>query len=135
MRILLLLFCLIALRPLYAEEMFPKPDWQDSPNPIASPDANPGGEINVFIGQSPKSFNNYLDNSYISAEVFRLMYESLLASDPITLDYEPDLAAKWSISDDKNKFTFWLDQNAKWSDGRPITAEDVKWTYDVVKAP
>jgi microcin C transport system substrate-binding protein len=53
----------------------------------------------------------------------------------VTADYEPALAAKWAISDDKLSFTFWLDERAKWSDGQPVTAEDVRWTFEAIRDP
>lgn len=119
----------------YAEETFPKKGWKDMPDPIASPDAEIGGEITLFAGQYPKSFNYYLDNNVLSSNIFGSMYESLLTMNGITLEYEPGLADSWSISDDKKTFTFHIDKKAKWSDGQPITAHDVKWTFDTLLDP
>ncbi len=118
-----------------AEELFPKPDWKDAPNPLASPDAVQGGELSVFGGQTPKSFNYYLDHNTFSDEVFSAMYETLLGMHPITAEYQPGLAKRWSISDDKKIFTFWIDERARWSDGSPVTAEDVRWTYEAIMNP
>ena len=130
---LLLLFSITLTLP--AEETFPKPGWHDQPNPLASPDAVPGGELSVFAFQCPKSFNYYLDNNTFSADLFGALYESLLSLNPLSPDYEPGLAEKWAISDDKHSFTFWLNPRARWSDGRPITARDVKWTFDAIMNP
>jgi microcin C transport system substrate-binding protein len=118
-----------------ADEMFPKPGWTDKPNPLASPDAVVGGEMCVFAGQSPKSFNYYLDNNSFSAELFGAMYETLLNMNPVAVEYEPGLAEKWSISGDKRTFTFWINPKARWSDGKPVTAADVKWTFDALLNP
>lgn len=118
-----------------AATWFPAGDWKDSPNPLASPFAVTGGEISIFAGQYPKSLNYYLDNNVLSSEIFGAMYETLLSVHPLTLEYEPGLAEKWSISDDKKTFTFVLDVRARWSDGTPITASDVKWTFDAVMDP
>lgn len=120
---------------VFADELFPANDWADKPNPIASPDAVPGGTISVFAGQSPKSLNYYLDNNSLSAEIFGAMYETLLTMNPVTLAYEPGLASQWSISDDKKTFTFHIDKKAVWSNGAPVTASDVKWTYDAIMNP
>jgi microcin C transport system substrate-binding protein len=118
-----------------AEEIFPKPGWADAPNPLASPDAVTGGELRIFAGQYPKSLNYYLDNNSFSAELFGAMYETLLNMGTLSLDYEPGLAEKWSVSDDKKTFTFWLNPKAAWSDGRPITTADVQWTFDAIMNP
>lgn len=118
-----------------ADTWFPAQGWKDRPNPLASPHARVGGELSIFGGQYPKSLNYYLDNNVLSAEIFGAMYETLLSIHPLTLAYEPGLAKKWSISDDRKTFTFVLDKNARWSDGTPITAMDVKWTFDAIMAP
>ena len=119
----------------FAQEMFPREGWKDSVNPFASADAERGGTITLFAGPTPKSFNYYLDQSSLSATIFGKLFESLLGSDPISLEDRPGLAQKWSISDDKKTFTFWMDPMAKWSDGTSITAHDVKWTYDAIMDP
>jgi len=118
-----------------ASQTFPPENWKPQPNPIASPDARPGGQLAIFAGQSPKSLNYYLDNNSFSSEVFGALYETLIDMNPMTLKYEPELACKWTISDDKKTFTFVIDPKARWSDGTPITAQDVKWTYDAIIDP
>ena len=126
------IFLLLAAITVAGDELFPKDGWRDQVDPLASPDATPGGNLSYFVGQEPSSFNYYLENSYSSSLIFGFLYDSLLGGHPITLEDEPGLAARWSISDDKLTFTFWLDKRARWSDGKPITAADVKWTFDKV---
>jgi len=132
-----LLLIVILSVPIRAssEDSFPKSGWKDAPNPIASPDALVGGGISSFAGQYPNSFNYYIANNTFCAELFSLMYETLLDMDPITAEYTPGIAEKWTISDDKKTITFYIDKRAKWSDGRPITAKDVKWTFDAILDP
>jgi len=119
----------------FCETRYPGEEWADRPDSLASPHAQKGGEVKTFGGQYPKSLNYYLDNNTLSAEVFGSMFETLLAMNPITLNYEPGLADWWTISEDKKTFTFHLDPDAKWSDGQPVTAEDVRWTYDAIMDP
>ncbi len=121
--------------PAYADRVYPGSEWEDRPDPLAGTDARPGGEIVVFGGQYPKSLNYYLDTNVLSSEIFSVMFESLLGIDPVTLDYEPNIARKWAISEDKATYTFHIDESARWSDGTPITARDVQWTYDVIMDP
>jgi len=118
-----------------AEDVFPKPGWQEYTNPLASATATPGGEIRVFPGQYPESFNYYLANNSFCADLFTLLYDTLLDMNPLTPEHEPALARQWAISDDKRAFTFWLDPRARWSDGRPITAADVAWTFNAITNP
>jgi peptide/nickel transport system substrate-binding protein len=42
----------------------------------------------------------------------------------------PELAESWDISDDKKTFIFHLRKNATFHDGAPVTAKDVKWSFD-----
>ena len=118
------------------DEFFPKPGWIETPNPAADVEnAMEGGTFVSYLGPSPKSLNYYLDNNVMSAQVFSLLYESLLSRDPQTLEFTPWLASRWSVSEDKKVFTFWIDEKARWSDGRPVSVEDVLWTYDTLSDP
>lgn len=118
-----------------ADDHFPAKTYTAKPDPIASPDAEIGGELAIFGGQYSKSFNYYLDNNSLTSEIFGAMFETLLGMNSITLEYEPALADRWTISDDKKAFTFHINEKAKWSDGTPITAEDVLWTFQAIMDP
>lgn len=133
MRLIFVSFVFAAIVAAKAEN-FPHPDWKDKPDPIASPEATPGGTL-TMSGIQSKSFNAYLDNYSSTAEIFGLMYETLLGLDTITSEFVPGLALGWTISDDKLTFTFSIDPAARWSDGRPITAGDVRWTFDAIMNP
>lgn len=69
-------------------------------------------------------------NTYVNYMIGNLVYESLLTLDPTTLNYIPVLATHWQISPDKHTFRFRINPNARFSDGAPVTAEDVvaSWT-------
>ncbi len=125
----------VATAAATAEEWFPAKDWQDAPNPLASLVAVVGGEMSIYVGEYPKSFNYYLAQNTFSAELFGAMYESLLTQNSVSLDFEPGLAEAWSIAADKKTFVFRIDPKARWSDGKPLTAQDVKWTFDAVMKP
>ena len=130
-----LLLCLLSLSFCFALDEYPKQGWVDDYNPIANPEAEPGGEIKLFGSQFPKSFNYYLDTNTLSRSIFLQMFETLLTSHPVTLEDEPGIARRWTLSDDKRIFTFYLDPEAKWSDGKPITAYDVEWTFNALLDP
>lgn len=113
--------------------VFPTGQW-DVRNPVAGRAAEPGGQL-VVNGVQTKSLNGYLDNFSFTRSVFGMMYETLLSMDPLTSEFTPGLAIRWQISKDRKEFTFELDPAAKWSDGKPVTAEDVRWTWERVMAP
>ncbi len=113
----------------------PSDGWTEPPDPVASPRARKGGTVRFFGANPPKSLNAYVDNNAYSRMMFSLMYEPLLADGQEALDFMPCIARRWGVSDDGREFTFEIDPAAKWSDGVPVTAEDVKWTFDAVMAP
>ncbi|MCC5644966.1 ABC transporter substrate-binding protein [Nostoc sp. CHAB 5824] len=80
------------------------------------------------ILSDPKTFNYPLSQEV--PNVFPLIYEGLTTENPITGEIEPSLAESWEISDDKLRFLFTLRQGLKWSDGQPLTADDVEFTYN-----
>ncbi|MEM9814192.1 MAG: ABC transporter substrate-binding protein, partial [Pseudomonadota bacterium] len=43
---------------------------------------------------------------------------------------EPELATSWEISDDGTMYTFFLREDATFHDGTPVTAEDVRWSFE-----
>lgn len=104
-------------------------------DPLANPRAQVGGRLRTFAEGSPKTFNYFLDNNSFAAQVFGLMFESLLGSDPLSGDHAPGLARSWAVSDDGRTFTFDIDPAARWSDGSPVTAEDVCWTFGKIVEP
>jgi microcin C transport system substrate-binding protein len=93
------------------------------------------GQLTLNTSEFPKSFNYYVNNAADALLVFNLVYDSLLGIDDETLNFRPLIAKSWTISPDKKVFTFTLDPKAKWADGKPITAVDVKFTYDTVMNP
>lgn len=132
---IVLLVLLSSLVLVHGLETFPRVSRINEYDPVASRLAEPGGVLREYLGPSPKSLNYLLDNNVMSARVFSSMFESLIEMDSSTLEYDRGLAEKWTISDDKLEFTFWLDPAARWSDGKPVTAEDVVWTYKTIVDP
>lgn len=125
----------VFLSHAWANDVYPKPDWHERPDPLASPHAAPGGTLRFAAFQPPKSLNAYIDSNTYTRQIFGLMYETLLGSDSVTMEFTPLLANRWTISADKLTYTFDIDPAATWSDGRPVTALDVKWTFDQVMDP
>lgn len=117
---------------LAAVTWYPATNWVDRPDPVASVRARKGGTLRFSGGQGPKSYNAYIDNNAYTRMTFDLQYENLISVNAATLDFEPALARRWAISDDGREFTFVLDARASWSDGVPVTAVDVKGTFDAV---
>ncbi len=80
------------------------------------------------ILSDPKTFNVLLSQE--SPNIFGLTYEGLVTENPLTGEVEPALAKSWQFSEDKLKITFTLKDNLKWSDGEPLTVDDVVFSYN-----
>ena len=94
-----------------------------------------GNQINFGVQGIPASLNMYIDYNTFSITVCSMMYESLLERDPTTLEIRGKLANKWSVDNDNLLYTFYLDPNAKWADGSPVTSADVVFTFDTIMNP
>lgn len=78
----------------------------------------------------PKTFNYPLSQE--SPNVFGYIYEGLITESGLTGELEPGLAEAWEISPDKKRIVFTLRENLKWSDGEPLTVDDVVFTYEKI---
>ena len=64
----------------------------------------------------------------------KLVFSGLVAFDP-HLNLSPDLAERWDVSPDRTVYTFHLRQNAKFHNGRPVTAQDVVYSWERAASP
>ncbi len=79
-----------------------------------------------------RRYNPIMGTDGRSALVVALVYDDLVAFDE-DMNLIPWLATDWTVSTDGLTLTFNIRQNAKWHDGVPLTAEDVKFTIDFYK--
>lgn len=75
----------------------------------------------------PKTFNPALSQEY--PNVFLYTVEGLTTLDGEAGEVVPALAESWTMSEDGKTFTFTLREGLQWSDGEPLTADDVVFTY------
>ena len=95
-----------------------------------------GGQYCSTATSDAVSFHPYLTTDTASSSYQAAVYAGgLLRLDENTLEYIPNMAESYTISDDGLTFTFNLRKNIQWSDGVPLTAQDFKWTYDQVTNP
>ena len=62
-------------------------------------------------------------------------YMSLMGRDSESYEDLPGLAEKVETSKDKKEYTFTLNKNAKWSDGTPVTSDDIEFTFNKLMDP
>lgn len=83
----------------------------------------------------PKTFNLIVSNETSSTAVLGDLFEGLVRLNPKTLKQEPMLAESWEMSDDGKEWTFHLREGVRWSDGEPVTADDVIFTFKAIYDP
>jgi len=81
-------------------------------------------------GRLPKSFDPAAAAAPPETDAVRAVYEGLTSIDTKTLDAVPAAASKWSASDDKRTWTFTLRQDARWTNGERVTADDFVRSWD-----
>jgi oligopeptide transport system substrate-binding protein len=64
----------------------------------------------------------------------KMLYSGLVSFDP-NLNLTPDLAQSWDVSPDGTVYTFHLRENARFHDGKPVTAQDVIYSWERAASP
>ncbi|MFQ6029904.1 MAG: ABC transporter substrate-binding protein [Dehalococcoidia bacterium] len=95
--------------------------------------AREGGKL-VRLFRDPPTLDPHLTADNISGILVNEVFGGLVTIDP-ELNIVPDLAESWDISADGTRYTFHLRRNAKFHNGKPVTADDVRWSLERVTDP
>ncbi|MCG8604059.1 peptide-binding protein [bacterium] len=90
-----------------------------------------GGTLVVGMTNDVDTLNPLFGETSTSQEVTHLLLLGLADLNDKS-EFEPELASSWQRSEDYLKVTYRLRKDAIWSDGVPVTAEDVKFTWDLL---
>jgi peptide/nickel transport system substrate-binding protein len=82
----------------------------------------------LSVLSEPKTFNYVLSSE--SPNIFGYIYDGLITEDGITGEVQPALAESWEVSADSKRIVMTLRQGLRWSDGKPLTVDDVVFTYN-----
>ena len=94
-----------------------------------------GGTLTYVYHPEPTALSTIATSAVPVAIISTKIYESLLSYEGAAMTPKPSLAESWDISADKKTYTFKLRRDVKWHDGRPFTAEDVKFSVEKVIRP
>ena len=83
-----------------------------------------GSELVEAVVGAPATLHPVLASSTVELDVTRLLFSGLTRID-VDGHVRPDLARRWTISEDGRRYTFALREDALWHDGEPVDAEDV----------
>ena len=86
-------------------------------------------------GTEPQELDPYLVTGVPEDHILLSLFEGLVTEDPVDLHPVPGVAKSWEISPDGKVYTFHLREDAKWSNGDPITARDFLESYKRMLAP
>jgi len=89
-----------------------------------------GGTLVMARNSDIVSFEPVVPSDNMSIWAKLLVFQMLARTTPSGNSVEPDLAEKWDVSSDKRTYTFHLRPNAAFSDGSPVTSEDVAFSFD-----
>lgn len=107
------------------------------PKGVAISEAEPGKYGGIFIlneTTQPTTFNPQVPNNLTTSLILSRLLSTLVEFDPRTETFVPALAESWEVSEDNTSYTFTLREGIRWSDGTPITTEDVAFTFDCILA-
>src|SRR5580658_577174 len=96
--------------------------------PAAAQELAPNQVLRLGNGTEPASLDPAVSESTQDANIERDLFEGLVLLDKDS-KVVPGVAESWSISPDGLTYTFKLRENAKWSNGDPVTADDFVWTW------
>lgn len=112
-------------------------DWQsNNSDPIfASPQAQRGGRFRSFVTTFPLTLRLVGPDSNGSfAGYMRANNLGLVGIHPNTLRPIPELASHWAFGDDGRSIYYRLDPDARWSDGKPVTADDYVFALQFMRS-
>jgi oligopeptide transport system substrate-binding protein len=113
------------------------PSQAQTPEPVTTPEMGAGtpvvppstGQVLNVPGDDPPTLDPDLSGDATSAEYVVEIFSGLVTFDR-DLNLVPDLAERWEMSDDGTVYTFFLRQNARFHNGKPVRAQDFKWSFE-----
>ena len=107
------------------------------PQPALRADAPAQRELRVGEQQEPATLNPVIATLLVETDIYNLIFDGLLRND-VNGKLVPDLATRvptlenGDISRDGRTITYHLVRNARWHDGVPVGADDVKFTFEAI---
>ncbi|MDO4988553.1 MAG: ABC transporter substrate-binding protein [Synergistes sp.] len=95
--------------------------------------------MRMLLAEEPRNLNPFSASTAYSWQVLGMIYETLLSTNPYTLENMHGLAKTWKVSTKNTtsgqctELDFTLQSGIKWNDGSPLTAADVKASMDFIR--
>lgn len=136
MKIMVVCSTLLANGMVSAQGGAPSAPWQERSVATTTERTQPtyGGTLVWGTVNAPTLINPVLTSTSVSSSLVSLLFDSLVRLDHLGR-IVPGIAQSWDVSEDGREYTFYLHQNITFHDGHPLTAEDIKFTFDLVQDP
>ncbi len=85
--------------------------------------------MRYVTGPEPESLDPHIPSGQPEARIFMALYDGLVEYDPRDQQPIPAIAESWETAPNLDEFIFHLRKNAKWSDGKPINANDFVYSF------
>jgi peptide/nickel transport system substrate-binding protein len=97
--------------------------------------AGEGGVLRIGTSSGISSLNPFVGFNQDDYATWMYIYPTLVQYDTTkpNYDFAPNFAQSWDLSKDGLQLTFHTTPNAMWSDGQPLTADDVVWTVEMIQ--
>ena len=99
----------------------------DQPNNVTA--GNLSGTLHWGNGTEPQSLDPHIATGVPEHHIISALMEGLVFKDKETLEPRPGVAKSWDISEDGRVYTFYLRDNARWSNGDTHNAHDYVWSW------
>ena len=103
-------------------------------SPVAPAPASDADPVIFTVGLTGDvdSWNPFLGSEAESYEMWALIYDFMIGYSMKDMSPAPSLATEWETSEDGLTWTFDIRDDVDWSDGEPLTANDIAFTYNRV---
>jgi peptide/nickel transport system substrate-binding protein len=106
-----------------------QPPWTYSTDPRQDERFRIGGSFTEIFEAQPAKLTPYIQTDVYGRRVIDIVLEPFAAYDPKTLRLRGVLAEAWQLDPEGLWLRVKIHERARWSDGEPVTAEDMRWTF------
>ncbi len=89
----------------------------------------------IHLAAEPGTLSPITATDAYESTINQYIYETLVDRDYDTLELIPQLAERWTVSPDGKRFRFFIKKGILWSDGIELTADDVVYSFNIIKNP
>jgi len=101
---------------------------------VSCSDSLPPADLSFVNGSEPQSLDPGLITGQLEGRLCRALFEGLTRYDKHG-DIRPGAASHWDISENRMRYTFYIREDATWSDGQPVTSTDYLQSWKRVLTP